>query len=153
MSELKVKNAALVVESPKYKAGQIFAAKKEKVVNSHGEYNDRQILYVTEFRHIVKVEFVGYNPEFTKWCEESSFRFAGSSISELEFESETNKPAKLYNNLFDYLVQYDTPSLARGCNYPSIPQSKFEAWAGKEVTDITPKGEWRTSKIKSDDAK
>lgn len=40
-------------------------------------------------------------------------------------------------------VQYDSPSVRNGRNYPKITAQKFLKWADKDVTDLMPKGEWR----------
>lgn len=39
-------------------------------------------------------------------------------------------------------VQYDAPSVRAGRNYPKIPKDKFLAWAGEDVTDRLPEGDW-----------
>jgi hypothetical protein len=41
-------------------------------------------------------------------------------------------------------VQYDSPSMSNGRRYPSIDKEKFEKWAGTDVTDILPEGDWQT---------
>lgn len=39
-------------------------------------------------------------------------------------------------------LQYDGPAVARGRSYPRISIEKFIAWAGRDVTDELPKGEY-----------
>jgi len=39
-------------------------------------------------------------------------------------------------------VQYDSPSVKNGKHYPSIPIDKFQAWAGEDVTEGYPDGDW-----------
>lgn len=40
------------------------------------------------------------------------------------------------------IVQYDGPAVGFGRHYPKVDRAKFEAWAGTDVTDSLPKGEW-----------
>ena len=40
-------------------------------------------------------------------------------------------------------VQYDSPTVADGRHYPKVSMEKFLKWAGRNVTAIMPKGEWR----------
>ncbi|WP_199721086.1 hypothetical protein [Neisseria weixii] len=40
-------------------------------------------------------------------------------------------------------VQYDSPAVKPGQNYPKMPIEKFEKWAKEDVTDITPENAWR----------
>lgn len=40
-------------------------------------------------------------------------------------------------------VQYDSPTVAVGRRYPIVSMAKFLKWAGRDVTAIMPKGEWR----------
>ena len=40
-------------------------------------------------------------------------------------------------------VQYDGPAVGFGQKYPTVPRAKFEAWAGEDVTDKLPVGEWQ----------
>lgn len=42
------------------------------------------------------------------------------------------------------LVQYDGPSVAQGRKYPVVTMEKFLSWARADVTDLCPKGRWRT---------
>jgi hypothetical protein len=39
-------------------------------------------------------------------------------------------------------VQYDSPTVKNGGKYPSIPKEEFLAWAGENVTEGYPEGDW-----------
>ncbi|MGI4815886.1 MAG: hypothetical protein ACRYG5_10015 [Janthinobacterium lividum] len=39
-------------------------------------------------------------------------------------------------------VQYDGPAVQRGCHYPKVTQDIFEKWAGRQVKEELPEGEW-----------
>jgi hypothetical protein len=39
-------------------------------------------------------------------------------------------------------VQYDGPAVGFGRHFPTVPRAQFEAWAGEDVTEQMPKGEW-----------
>jgi hypothetical protein len=39
-------------------------------------------------------------------------------------------------------VQYDSPTVANGRQYPKISKEKFLKWVGEDVTDQMPKGMW-----------
>lgn len=39
-------------------------------------------------------------------------------------------------------LQYDGPAVANGRHYPKIDVDKFKAWAGEDVTDKLPPGDW-----------
>ena len=39
-------------------------------------------------------------------------------------------------------VQYDSSTVRRGQTYPSVTREKFEAWAGEDVTEGYPDGDW-----------
>ena len=41
------------------------------------------------------------------------------------------------------IVQYDSPSVGLGRHYPKTTMEKFLKWAGKDVTNQMPKGDWR----------
>jgi len=43
-------------------------------------------------------------------------------------------------------IQYDSPTVAPGKKYPSVSKEKFAKWAGRDITDEMPKGEWRMKK-------
>ncbi len=40
-------------------------------------------------------------------------------------------------------VQYDSPTVRMGRNYPTTTMEKFLKWADRDITDEMPKGEWR----------
>ncbi len=124
-----------------YKAGQIFEAKKPKSVGFMGFLNDRQILHVSEFRCPRNID-KGLSPEYLEWCEKGN-HFVKSVHTEYLYGHETGKDARVYELVYEYRVQYDSPTVKDGKNYPSVWESEFEQWAGKEVTDVMPKGEWR----------
>lgn len=42
----------------------------------------------------------------------------------------------------DARVQYDSPTVRDGRKYPTIERAKFEAWAGSDVTEGYPRGDW-----------
>lgn len=44
--------------------------------------------------------------------------------------------------LFSTTVQYDSPSVANGRQYPTMTIEKFLEWADRDVTDELPAGEW-----------
>ena len=39
-------------------------------------------------------------------------------------------------------VQYDSPSISMGRNYPTMDKDKFLKWAGEDITDRLPEGEY-----------
>lgn len=39
-------------------------------------------------------------------------------------------------------VQYDGPAVANGRRYPKVDRAKFEQWAGEDVTEKLPEGDW-----------
>lgn len=45
-------------------------------------------------------------------------------------------------------VQYDSPTVRWGRKYPTIDRAKFEAWAGEDVTEGYPPGDWAQWKAK-----
>ena len=49
----------------------------------------------------------------------------------------------LWVDSFGITVQYDSPSVKNGKNYPKVSMEKFLKWADKDITDQMPKGEWR----------
>lgn len=51
----------------------------------------------------------------------------------------------LFANAFS--VQYDGPAVAHGRNYPKVARDVFEKWAGADVTDELPEGEWAPFKL------
>ena len=139
-------------EEEKLKVNQVWEAKKPKLINSgfFRYYNDRQILHISEYKTYFKPIDHGYTPEFVEWCSKPvSYRHTTSNLSQTEYEKETDKPCKTMETVFDYSVQYDSPTVKNGKNYPSIPMKEFLAWAGREVSkDEIPEGDWREEKRK-----
>lgn len=46
-------------------------------------------------------------------------------------------------NLVGGDVQYDGPAVANGRHYPKCTLQSFKDWAGSDVTDIMPEGQWQ----------
>lgn len=46
-------------------------------------------------------------------------------------------------------VQYDSPSVACGRRMPRVGIEQFRKWAGRDITDKMPKGEWRSARRES----
>lgn len=135
------------METAPVKVGQIFEAKKPKAIGLFDPlYDDRQILYVSSSKTVVDHIDHGFNQEYLDWCKEHYLRFITSEIDQIEYENETGKLAKNIEAVWDYKVQYDSPSVKPGKNYPTITLTKFLKWAGKDITDTMPKGEWRKAK-------
>ena len=44
---------------------------------------------------------------------------------------------------FDY-VQYDSPTVDFGRNYPKVSKEAFLEWAGRDITKEMPPGQWRS---------
>lgn len=42
----------------------------------------------------------------------------------------------------DTKVQYDSPTVYRGSHYRMGDRARFEKWAGSDVTEGYPKGDW-----------
>ena len=126
------------------KVGQVYRSKKPKMIGLFAPLvDDRQILYISPHRRVVEHIDHGYTPEFEEWCKKpGAYRHTFSELDQLTFEQETKKEAKNIEAVWDYTVQYDSPSIKNGKNYPSIPSSKFIKWTAKNVSDIMPKGEW-----------
>lgn len=49
----------------------------------------------------------------------------------------------LYVNPWSDIVQYDSPSVARGRQYPKVTHEQFRKWAGRELMGELPAGEWQ----------
>ena len=51
----------------------------------------------------------------------------------------------IYDNKEGFVdgLQYDSPSVRNGRNYPKISITKFLKWAKADITETMPKGEWR----------
>lgn len=128
------------------KVNQVYRGKKPKIIGIFDPLvDDRQILYVSPHRSVVGKIDHGYTAEFEAWCKEWTSRYSGSEYDQLKFEEETGKNAKNIEAIWDYMIQYDSPSVKDGKNYPTIPASKFIEWAAKNVTEIMPKGDWAST--------
>lgn len=68
-----------------------------------------------------------------------------SEHTQITFEGETGKNAKNIEAVWDYTVQYDSPTVGPGKKYPITTASKFLKWAEKNVTEIMPKGAWAST--------
>ena len=126
------------------KVGQVYRSKKPKMIGVFDPLvDDRQILYISPHRRVVEHIDHGYTPEFEEWCKKpGAYRHTFSELDQLEYFQETKKDAKNIESVWDYTIQYDSPSVKDGKNYPSIPASKFIKWAEKNVTEIMPEGKW-----------
>jgi len=132
------------MEVPSVKVGQVYQAKKPKPVGIFEPlYDDRSILYVSQHKSIVKTIDHGFATDYLAWCKDKHENFPSSEHTQLTYEIKTEKLAKNYEHIWDYTVQYDSPTLKFGKKYPTIPLSKFLKWAGKEITSEMPPGEWR----------
>lgn len=143
MSKKKEKVPDLKFEE--LKVGQVYRSKKPKMIGVFGQLvDDRQIIHISQFKCNMGHIDHGYTPEFEEWCQKNSARFCikSSAFDQMQFELETSKQAKHIETIWDYSIQYDSPSVKDGKNYPTIPASKFIKWAAKNVTEIMPKGEW-----------
>lgn len=59
-------------------------------------------------------------------------------------ENLANDRQVLYINQSRTEVQYDSPAVKNGTSYPMVSMEKFLQWAKRDVTDLMPKGDWRT---------
>ncbi|QIM66309.1 hypothetical protein A4G16_02430 [Mannheimia granulomatis] len=50
---------------------------------------------------------------------------------------------EFYKDEYQEVVQYDSPTVRSGQNYPKVSVIKFLKWAKSDVTVEMPKGEWR----------
>lgn len=55
-----------------------------------------------------------------------------------------NDRTVIFINIDGRILQYDGPAVDLGRNYPSVYTETFEKWAGEDVTDQLPKGEYQT---------
>lgn len=51
----------------------------------------------------------------------------------------------IYISVAGDLVQYDSPTVARGRKYPKVGMNEFLKWAKEDVTDQCPAAEWRSA--------
>ena len=146
---MAVKEKPVPLKFEDLKVYKTYRGKNPKMIGIFGPLvNDRQILYISEFRKVVDYIDHGYSPEFEEWCKQKTWpcRSISSNIDQLEYEQETGKEHRNIEAVWDYVVQYNSPSVKFGKKYPTIPASKFLKWAAKNVTDILPEnGDWASS--------
>lgn len=77
---------------------------------------------------------------------------------EVNHTYEAKKPRRvslIYDEVFNdrmvlwvgaFELQYDSPTVKRGRSFPRMKIADFEEWAGRDVTDSMPKGDWRPYK-------
>ena len=41
-------------------------------------------------------------------------------------------------------IQFDSPSVGFGRKYPTVSMASFLKWAGRDITNLMPKDEWRS---------
>lgn len=129
------------------KIGHVYRSKKPKMVGVFDPLvDDRQILYISGSKTIVEKGKEAYSPEFEAWCKEKSNRNTYSFYDQERFEKETGKDVKvMVGTVWDFNIQYDSPSVKMGKKHPFISFNKFLKWMDKDVTEIIPKGEWAKS--------
>lgn len=127
--------------------GHVYRSKKPKMDGLFDPLvDDRQIIYVSDVKHVIETKDHGFTEDFKNWCSvPGTYRYTGSILDQDKYEAETNKPCRNLETIWDYIVQYDSPTVRHGKNYPKITATKFIKWAGKDVTNIMPKGEWAKS--------
>ena len=130
------------------KIGQVWRGKKPKLVGVFEPYvDDREILHISGSRQPVKRggKYV-YTKQFTEWKEEKTKDINSKYLSQeyLEMMFEKENPEVGYIE-YDYVIQYNSPSVKIGSKYPTMYFEKFKAWAGKEISSALGKqGEWAT---------
>lgn len=130
------------------KAGHTYRSKKPKLVGIFEPLvDDRQIVYISQFKCLIQTIDHGFTPEFEEWCKEKTFpsRFVSSELDQIEYEDKANKPCRNLEQVWDHVVQYDSPTVKRNSNYPKMSATKFIKWAATNVSEIMPKGEWAKS--------
>lgn len=143
----KIKETVKQLKFEDLKVRNVYRSKKPKMIGLfYPEVDDRDILYISQHKSVVGYIDHGYTPEYLEWCNKSALRMPGSEHDRARFESETDKNAKNIETLWDYTVQYDSPSLKNGKKYPFISAAKFLKWAAEDVTEKMPKDKsWATS--------
>lgn len=63
------------------------------------------------------------------------------------FEPLINDRMILWMDRLGERVQYDSPTVAFGRKHPIVTTEQFLRWARADVTDLCPKGEWRSAAI------
>lgn len=126
------------------KVNRVYRAKKPRIVGLFPSLvNDRQIKYISSNKQHVETIDNGHTEKFLNWCKDNNeLSFSEYSIS--KYELETDEPYKDVKVVMDYIVQYDSPTVKRGKDYPKISATKFLKFANEDVTEIMPNGEWAT---------
>lgn len=143
---MKTKTTLPQLAKDDIKVGRCYSAKKPKrVILEFSElYDDKQVLYISPNKSHKEIVHIEYAPEFQEWVKKEIYHSLTSEYSQMCFESEhPDKVARILTVEWDYNVQYDSPSVKNGKNYPMMPMKKFLAWVGKDVTELMPKGDWR----------
>lgn len=138
------KTIAPILKFEDLKKGQVYRSRKPKMVGPFRDLvDDRQILHISEFKCNMGHIDHGYTKEYDEWCaKKSGLIFKSSENTMIEFENETNLSAKNIETIWDYAVQYDSPTVKNGKNYPRVTATKFLEWTEKNVTEIMPQGKW-----------
>lgn len=71
-------------------------------------------------------------------------RVYAASKPKADIEGIFNDRQVIWMSLDCAYVQYDSPTISNGRHYPKTTLEKFAKWAGADVTEVTPKGKWRT---------
>lgn len=58
--------------------------------------------------------------------------------------NEANDRQVIFVNESRTEVQYDSPTVRDGVQYPILSMEKFVKWAKRDITELMPKGDWRT---------
>lgn len=142
MAKQKVKVPDLKFED--LKVDNVYRSKRPRLLgNIFRQVDDRQIIYISERKSLIETIDHGFTPEFIEWCQSpGEYRRTSSIDDQDKYEEENKKPCRNLEQVWDYMVQYDSPTVGRGRRYPTIPASKFLKWAGSDVTSKMPKGEW-----------
>jgi hypothetical protein len=130
---MEVIKSAQTIRFKDLKPGYVFRGKKPKK-NWLGEFDDREILYISPYKERIKNKKPEYSEEYKEWFKNKPYRGFDTLYSELtqiEFENETNKNAFVVE--FDYTVQYNSSTVKDGQNYPTISMKKFIEWASHKI--------------------
>jgi len=142
----KIKEVANQLKFEDLKVRNVYRGKKPKVIGVFSrDIDDRDIIYISQHKSIIEHVDHGYTPEYEAWCKEKTYptRYLHNISDQAEYEAKTDKPCKNIETIWDYIVQYDSPSVKNGKNYPKIAASKFLKWAAENITDKMPaNGDW-----------
>lgn len=145
----KIKKDANQLKFEDLKVRNVYRGKKPKFIGLFArEIDDRDIFHITQHKTVVAHIDHGFTPEYETWCKEKVWptRYPHNLQDQAEYESKTDKPCKNIETIWDYMIQYDSPSIKNGKKYPSIAASKFLKWAAENVTEKMPvDGQWATS--------